>query len=162
MKDRLSELILILLVCLAPWAFGSVEAWAELGLYVAIALLTLLNLRRPSGRDRGGLLLRLPGLALAGLILLALLQALPLPRGVLAWISPSSSPYRTHLLPDQPEQVIGDTRATVALPPLTLSLEPDSTLQMAARLAAAWLLFRAVLSMRGIPGVSRRVVVPSY
>ena len=36
-KARLSELTLLLLVCLSPWAFGSVEAWAELGLYGGIA-----------------------------------------------------------------------------------------------------------------------------
>ena len=41
-RNRLCELTLWLLVCLAPWAFGSVEAWAELGLYALIGLLTIL------------------------------------------------------------------------------------------------------------------------
>ena len=50
----------------------------------------------------------------------------------------------------------GDTDVAVALPAATLSLEPDSTLQTAARLSAAWLLFQAVLGLKGTPGVSLR------
>ena len=156
-RDRLSELILILLVCLAPWAYGSVEAWAELVLYAGIALLTILNDRRSSGCNLSGPLDRLPGLALAGLVLLALFQAMPLQRGVLSWIAPSSSAFRAQLLPDQPEHLLGDTDVAVALPAATLSLEPDSTLQAAARLCAAWLFFQAVLGLKGTPGVSLRI-----
>ena len=151
MRDQLSEIILVLLVCLAPWAYGSVEAWAELGLYVGVALLTLLNYRRPSGSNPRGGLVRLPGLALMGLVLLALFQATPLGHGVLSWIAPSLAASRAKLVPDQPEHVLGDTDVAVALPPATLSLEPDSTLQIAARLSAAWLLFQAVLGLKGAP-----------
>jgi len=156
-KDRLSELILTLLVCLAPWAFGSVEAWAELGLYAGIALLTILNYRRSAGWSLRGGLVHLPGLALVGLVLLALLQAMPLQRGLLSWIAPRSAALRAQLLPDVSEHVLGDTDVAVALPAETLSLEPDSTLQTAARLSAAWLLFQAVLSLKGIPGISLRL-----
>ncbi len=155
-KNRLSELILLLLVCLAPWAYGSVVAWAELGLYAGIAALTALNDRSSSGSNLRGLAIRLPGLALAGLALLSLLQAMSLPSGLLPRIAPSLAVSRASLLPEQPEHLLGD-KAAVALPPATLSLEPDSTLQMAARLAAAWLLFQAVLRLKGTPGVSLRI-----
>jgi O-antigen ligase len=157
LKARLSELTLVLLVCLAPWAFGSVEAWAELGLYAGIALLTILNFGAPSGSSGRGRLVRLPSLALGGLVLLALFQVTPIWRGVLAWVAPSSAALTADLLPKQPEQVTGDAGPVVALPAATLSLEPDSTLQTAARLAAAWLLFQAVLGLKNAPGVSLRL-----
>jgi O-antigen ligase/tetratricopeptide (TPR) repeat protein len=57
----------------------------------------------------------------------------------------------------QPEPVTGDPAQVVALPAATLSLEPDSTLQTAARLAAAWLLFQAVLGLKSGRGVSMRL-----
>jgi O-antigen ligase/tetratricopeptide (TPR) repeat protein len=157
MKARLSELTLVLLVCLAPWAFGSVEAWAELGLYAGIALVTILNFGSPSGSSGRGRLVRLPSLALGGLVLLALFQATPIRRGVLAWVAPSSAALEANLLPKQRERVTGDAGQVVALPAATLSLEPDSTLQTAARLAAAWLLFHAVLGLKCAPGVSLRL-----
>jgi len=156
MKARLSELTLLLLVCLAPWAFGSVEAWAELGLYAGIALVTILNFGSPSGSSGRGRLVRLPSLALGGLVLLALFQATPIWRGVFSWVAPSSAALRANLLPKQPEHVTGDSGQVVALPAVTLSLEPDSTLQTAARLAAAWLLFQGVLGLKGSPTVSVR------
>jgi O-antigen ligase/tetratricopeptide (TPR) repeat protein len=156
MKDRISELLLVLLVCLAPWAYGSVEAWAELWLYVGIALLTVLNHRRLSVWNRRGRLLRVPGLALLGLVLLALFQTVPFQRGVLSWIAPSLAADRAQLLPDRPEHVLGDTDSAVGFPATTLSLEPDSTLQTAVRLSAAWLLFQAVLGLKSTPGVSVR------
>jgi tetratricopeptide (TPR) repeat protein len=156
--SRLSEVILALLVCLAPWAFGSVEAWAEIWLYVGIALLTILNDRRSFGWNRHGRLTRLPGLALLGLVLLALLQVMPFQRGVLSWLAPSLAAERARLLPTEPEHVLGDTDIAVGFPATTLSLEPDSTLQMAARLAAAWLLFQAVLGLKSTPGALLRFV----
>jgi O-antigen ligase/tetratricopeptide (TPR) repeat protein len=156
MKDRLSELTLLLLICLAPWAFGSVEAWAELGLYAGIALVTILNFGSPSGSSGRGRWVCLPSLALLGLVLLALFQATPIWRGGFSSFAPLSAALRANLLPKQPEQVMGDSGPAVALPAATLSLEPDSTLQTAARLAAAWLLFQAVLGLQSAPGVSVR------
>ena len=67
------------------------------------------------------------------------------------WLRSGRNSYLT-----RPEHVLGDTDVAVALPAATLSLEPDSTLQTAARLAAAWLLFQAVLGLKGTPGVSLR------
>jgi O-antigen ligase len=139
-----SEVILLALVILAPWAYGSVEAWAELGLYAAIALLTLLGL---VGSGRGRYWSRLcgpPSLALGALTLLACFQAAPLGSGISRWIAPAAAAARDDLLPALPEHVKGDVAASVPFPAATLSVDPDSTLQMAARLAAAWLLFQAV------------------
>ena len=142
------EAIVLVLVILTPWAYGSVEAWAELGLYAAVALLTLLGfvgLRRGRCWSR---LCGLPSLALGALTLLACFQAAPLGTGISRWIAPAAA-ATDGLLPAQPERVRGDVGASVPFPAATLSLDPDSTLQMAVRLAAAWLLLHAVWGMGG-------------
>jgi O-antigen ligase len=164
-RNRISELTLLLMICLAPWAYGSVEAWAELGLYAVIGLLTVLG-HGPRARTRSaGLLVRLPGMALAGLALLAVFQAMPLSHGVLSWVSPSSAALRADLLPDRPEQVAHAPGPAVPLPATTLSIDPDSSVQTAARLAAAWLLFHCVLgikdSARGLALFAKVVVFNS-
>ena len=150
-KNRIAELILLLMVCLAPWAFGSVEAWAELGLYALIGLLTILVHGPRTALSSPGLVGRLPGVALAGLALLAVFQALPLSRGTLSFLSQSSAAIRADLVPGRPEQVALASGSTVALPAATLSIDPDVSLQNAARLAAAWLLFHCVLGMNYDP-----------
>ncbi len=104
-RNRLCELILWLLVCLAPWAFGSVEAWAELGLYALIGLLTILVPGACDGSRFPRFLARLPGMALIGLTLLAGFQALPLSRVTLSWIAPTSAALRADLLPARSEQL---------------------------------------------------------
>ena len=157
MKDRISEFILMFLIVLAPWAFGSVEAWAQLWLYAGIALVTGFNYRRIRVWNRDDRLVCFSRVALGGLVLLALFQAVPLMNGILLRLAPSLAAQRARLLPNRPELVLGDTAGAVALPARTLSLEPDSTLQTAAKLAAAWLLFQAVLSLRNDPGFSLRL-----
>ena len=39
---QLTEAILLAMACLSPWAFGTVRAWAEAGLYLGVALVALL------------------------------------------------------------------------------------------------------------------------
>ena len=75
--QRMSELTLLLLVCLAPWAYGSVEGLGGTGLYSAIVLLTVLGLDRCGTAGLRGRLSCLPSLALAGLLLFALVQVTP-------------------------------------------------------------------------------------
>ena len=89
-RNRLCELILWLLVCLAPWAFGSVEAWAELGLYALIGLLTILVPGACDGSRFPRFLARLPVVALIGDVSPAF-RALPLSRVTLSWIAPTSA-----------------------------------------------------------------------
>ena len=121
--NRISELTLLLMVCFAPWAFGSVEPWAELCLYAGIGLLVVLNAgSRPDRRAGRGWLVRLPSFALGGLVLLAVFQSMPLGRGVRSWIAPRSASLRADLMPEQPEQVIDGSGPAVPLPAATLSL----------------------------------------
>jgi O-antigen ligase len=141
----------LVLACLAPWAFGSVDAWAELGLDVGVGLAAVLAVAAgptsgPSWRRR---LLCTPSVALGGLVLLALLQAAPLSDGILAWASPSMMTLRKEVLPDVPAHVLGDASRPIPRPTATLSQNPEAAIRAAARLARAWLLFQSVLALGG-------------
>lgn len=142
-----SEAILIAMACLAPWAFGAVEAWAEFILFLGIFLLAILALVIRAGTDRMRALFCLPSVAIGGLVLLAALQATPLSPGVLKRISPATVALRAGLLPPTAERVSGDEGPPVALPASTISLEPDASGRAAMRLAAGWVLFQAVMGL---------------
>lgn len=145
--SRVAEAIVLAMVCGAPWMFGAVEAWSELPLLVgagAVAVLAALSGRNAPG---WGTLASPPSLALAGLVVLALIQVVPLPGGLLAVLDPSAAALRRELLPETPERVLGDTAPPVPLPPATLSQRPGATYAAAARLAAAWLLFQGVAGL---------------
>ena len=96
------------LACLAPWALGLVHAQAELGLELGIVLLVIaVGVRAawgdwsPEWRRR---LFCLPSLALAGLTVLALAQAMPLPKGVLSHLAPATQALRAGVVPEVPER----------------------------------------------------------
>lgn len=151
-----SEAVILALVCLAPWAFGSVEAWAELAIDLAIGLLAVLDLVA-SGRARGrGLLSEAPGLALLGLAVLALAQATPLPTGVSGVLAPGLA---GGVAPAVSERIPGDPGPPVALPPPTATVAPEESRNAAARLAAAWVFFRCVRNAAGAHGAYRRFAV---
>jgi hypothetical protein len=155
-----AEAVALALAVLAPWAFGSVEAWAELGIVAGVALLTLLGVLRdalggapglpPARRLRCG-----PSVALAGLAGLALLQASPLPGGLLARLDPPAARRLATLAPPGAEAVADGRGVPVPPPPEALGQDRDAARQSAARLACAWLLFQGVLGLGG-DGASRR------
>lgn len=137
------------MACLAPWAFGAVEAWAKLVLVVGAVVLALLRVPQEWGRGRRIGLTCVPSLALAGLLVLALVQAAPWPSGVLGWLAPGQARMRAFALPAKPERVAGDTLAPVPLPISSVSANREATLQMAAGLACAWIIFQSVLTLGG-------------
>jgi tetratricopeptide (TPR) repeat protein len=158
METRLSvsEIIVLGMVCLAPWAFGSVDAWAEFALAIAIALLGVLAMFTSPAMDPIRRLRCLPSLALGGLVLLAIAQATPLPADCLAWLDPTTSTFHNSLLPPKPEVVLGDPAGPVRVPPHTITLEPGATALVAVKLAASWILFQAVLGLTsGYAGLRR-------
>jgi len=151
-----SEAIILAMVCLAPWAFGAVEAWAELGLYVGIGLTAVPGALAAWTSDRPGPRACLPGLALAGLTLLALAQAAPQPEPLLRRVAPATAALRSRLLPGVAERVSGDPGPPVPLPAPTISQDPEASINQAARLAAAWILFQSVLGLGGGLATLRR------
>jgi hypothetical protein len=141
------EAVMLAMACLAPWAFGATDAWAELGLNIGLALVVVLGFLGQLDAGRPGLRINTPSLALAGLVVLGLAQAAPIPDAALRWASPATASLRASLVPMTPERVVGDPNPPVPLPPSTIGQDPEAALRMAMRLAAAWLLFQGVLGL---------------
>jgi hypothetical protein len=156
---RLSEALLVSMACLAPWAFGSVEAWAECLLAAGIALLAVLRLviGGITRIDRTRQLLSLPSLALGGLALLAVLQAIPAPGSLVATISPATVRLRGELVPAGPQSLIDASVAPVSPPASTIALDPEAAWREAARLAIVWVLFQCVVGLDGGARLLRRL-----
>lgn len=142
------EILILLIVCLAPWAFGGVDAWAGFALGVAILGLTVLTSVSAWNTNRWRALWCVPSLALAGLVLLGAWQAASLPTPLWRALAPTESALRSSLVPGQVDRVAGDRQPPVPLPRPTLSQNPEFTRSAACRLAGAWLLFQAVLCLK--------------
>jgi O-antigen ligase len=144
-----SEAILILMACLSPWAFGAVEAWAALVLAALVLGLGLLWALSGAARrlERPEAHCCLPGLALAGLVLLAFFQAAPLTEGLLRLFSPGAAALRGSLMPGAPEAVAGDPVPAVPLPAATVSQDPEATRHAAIWLLAASVVLQSVLGL---------------
>jgi O-antigen ligase/tetratricopeptide (TPR) repeat protein len=141
------ELLILAMAVFSPWAIGAVDAWAQLILDSSLIVLVILGLATAPRRDWARRLLCMPSLALGGLGLLALVQALPLPSAVERTIAPATYAWRAGLAPAVPQSVAGDSSPAVRPPAPTLSHDPDASLRTAAQLAASWLLFQAVLGL---------------
>ncbi len=144
---RAAEALILATALLSPWAFGSVEAWAEwlIGASIALAAVLLAIAGCESGIRRR--LLCGPGLAIAGLAVLGLVQAIPLPQAVFARLAPAAAADRAAMVPEQPESVLGDPGPVVGLSRPTLSLLPEATRHEVVRLAGLWALFQCVLGL---------------
>ena len=154
--DRSAENVLLASAALAPWAFGAVEAWAELLLELAIALsacLVAISGWRDGRASRPG---GLPGLGLAGLAGLALAQTIPCPDGLLPALAPRAALQLRGLVPATPIRLLGSDQPAVPPPLATMSLDREETLHAAARLFSFWVLFQVVLNLRGGFGFLRR------
>ena len=138
------EAVVLLLVCLSPWAFGAVDPFWEflllLGVGVVLVLwaAVLLLEGRLSWRKCPVVL------CLAALYLLGMAQVTPLPRQVLAAVSPTAARMYGELLPAQPE-VLPDGAELPGHPP---RLDPQSLPRRHAAGAGA--------SARGLPPVRGR------
>jgi O-antigen ligase len=154
--DRVTEATVLAMACLSPWAFGAMEAWAEEILYLGVVVAALSGAVSGLGTGRARNLVCAPSLVLVGLIVLALGQAAPLSEGVLRRVAPSSSALRAAVAGDEPGRVRGDSGPPVEAPALTISQHREMTADVAARLAAAWVLFQAVLWIKGGEGPLRR------
>ena len=156
-----SEAITLVMACLVPWAYGAVDEWAETALDAGVVLLAILGLGIAALSGNWRRMASVPSVLLAGLVVLALAQAAPLPTGLPRILSPATASLREGLAPSVPQAVGGDPGPGVAPPSSTLSLDPDATRHAAAQLAAAWVLFQCVLLGHGNPEALRRFARPS-
>ena len=155
------EGVVLLMVCLSPWAFGAVDPFWEflllggVGVVLALWAATMLLEGRLTWR-------KCPvALCLAALYLLGVVQATPLPPPALAAASPAAARLYGRLLPAQPEALPGgEARSAPPVPAgSTISLYPGATRQELVRLLAVFLLFAAVRNNLASPGAFRRLAV---
>jgi O-antigen ligase len=153
----IAEAILLVMVCLSPWAFGAVVAWAELALYFGIAGVAVLGALAGRGTNRTRSMTCVPSLALIGLILLATAQVAAWPGRLVRGLVPWTASFKASLGPESPVRVLDDLTSPVPPPGPASSLDPDLSVDSAVRLAAGWALLQAALVVGRRPGAFRRL-----
>jgi O-antigen ligase/tetratricopeptide (TPR) repeat protein len=142
------EAVLLALICLSPWAYGAVHPGFEFVLDLGIAVLLALWAARMLLEGQITWRKSTVALCLITLFLLGIWQATPLPRPVLAWLSPGAARCYDELLPQQPEILPSASTSSRAMvsPGSTLSLSPGATQREAIRILAVFLVFVVVLN----------------
>ncbi len=143
---RVMEAVLLIMVCLSPWAFGAVEPLGEFLLLAGVGLLAMLWAVAMLLEGRLSWRKCPVALCLAALYLLGIWQLTPLSRPVLQAFSPATAKMYDQLLPADHEVVpVGETPPTLTPPPgSTISLYPGATRQEQIRLLAFLLVFAFV------------------
>ncbi len=149
------------MVGISPWLFGSVEPEHEFLLYALLAAAALLwavrlLVRGVFGWPRSAVLL-----LLAGLVLLAAVQQVQIPKPLMRVLSPRAAELYEKLLPGVEEQLpYGLERIEVSCPARwSLSLYPFATRVEMSRLIAAFLLFALVRANLAGAAALRRLCV---
>jgi O-antigen ligase len=155
------EAVVLVMVCLSPWAFGAVHPYFELWLYRGVAaLLILWGLRiLLEGRLTWN---RCPvALCLVGLFLTTVAQFVTLPSWLLGAVSPATASMVQQFLPDRPETLPdGTPRAIVPLAAgSSISFCPSATRTEAFHLLALFLVFAVVRNNTASVGALRRLSI---
>ena len=152
------EAVGLALIVGAPWAFGAVEPF-DFFVYTGIGLMLLLwSLRilvEWQFRWR-----RCPlALGIAALFLLGAWQIMPLPPGLVAWLSPAGAKLTQGLLPRTPETLpSGFELAETKTPAHTvLSLYPAGTRNLLVEILAVFLFYAVVRNNCASPAALRRL-----
>jgi O-antigen ligase len=149
LPSRLALGALVGIVVLAPWPFGAVQAPVLLAL--TVVALAAAGLALVSGALGGGLALpAVPLWPLGGFVALALLQIVPVPRALHAWLAPGSFAV---WYPRDPVAA-----AVVGTGPHPVSVDPGTTLGAAALVAALGLLAALAAPALSRPGPAARGV----
>lgn len=153
------EALVLALVCLSPWAFGSVDAPYEFFLRAGIAALLLLWAIRAvlAGRfawKTDGVILCLGALGLFGIG-----QLISLPRPVLAWLSPGTVYLYDQFLPAVPERLpMGEDRPQPRMAAgSSISLYPAATHTELIRLLAVLVAYVVARNNCSSAGALRRL-----
>ncbi|HVX14220.1 MAG TPA: O-antigen ligase family protein [Pirellulales bacterium] len=162
------ETVLLLMVCLSPWALGGEGAEYEFFLYAGLAVLLALWAARMVVCWRFSWRKCPVALTLALVFVGGAWQLMPLPKAVLARLSPATEAMYDRLLPAQREMLAAGSRGTPAdvelgspATPLgaTISLYPDATRKALVRILAVFLLFAVVRNQIASPAALRRLSI---
>ncbi len=128
------EVLILAVVALAAWPFGSVDPLHEF--FLSLAVLALAGLWSVHTALTGRLVFRpdVASLALAGLVAWTSFQLLPLPEGVVGVVSPGRADWHRTLLPATDEVFPGETGGATRAAFVPLSVNPAATRALLARL----------------------------
>jgi hypothetical protein len=150
------EFLVLGMAVVMPWLFGGGEPAGECLQYVVTALLVGLWVI-PTLLERHTIWQNCTVvLCLALLLLLGLWQLTPLPRSVLAFVSPTTARLYETLLPSEPEVLGSSASQSASLIPAAgtaISLNPGATRRQVVKLLAFFLLF--VVVRQSLVSVSR-------
>ena len=118
--DRAIEWLLISLLAFMPFSYGAVEAWSEEVVIAFTAAISICFLLKLIFAKDTGLVWSWVYIPVALFILVAVLQLIPLPTGVVQIISPNTAATKKELLSDLPN-------ANQILSSMTLSFYPHAT-----------------------------------
>ena len=155
------EGVVLLMVALTPWSFGSVEPRFEFYSYVGIAVLLALWGARTLLEGRFTWQRCPVALCLAAFFMYAVWQIMPLSPGTVASLSPSTNRVLTELVPEQSEALSGDAERPAVATPVgsTLSLYPGATRTELTRILAVFLLFAVVVNNLGTSASLQRLSI---
>ncbi|MGF1579487.1 MAG: O-antigen ligase family protein [Gemmataceae bacterium] len=149
---------LLVLVCLSPWALGSIPPLFHFCLYVGLGALLFLWAVRMLAEWRFRWVHSPVAFCLVGLFLLGFFQTIPLSDSLLGWLSPATAEFYADFLPGQRETFAdGTTIPQVAEAGRTLSLYPGATKRLLSSLLAMLLLFVVVRNNITSPQSLRRL-----
>ena len=142
---RAGVFLLLTLIIVSPWAFGSVDPSAAL--LLSFGILSLCGLWAAHCLVTRRFVYTTDAIAgcLLGLVVLTSLQLVPLPKSVAGLLSPHAVRLHEVLIPQQPELLPGESEAEVAGRGswLRLSLAPAATENLLTRFLAAFLVYAA-------------------
>jgi O-antigen ligase len=167
-RDRLAlalEVGLVAVLVLAPLPFGSVVPWGRLSLEIGSLILLVVWLVRGIAR-RSPLPPIAARVALAGLLGLAALQALPLGAGAVSLLSPHALDLRNGVTPEpatlrEERDLLGSDPAALDARP-ALSIDPGATasaLRTGAALVSLLLVATTVAAVRGPRAIALALLV---
>jgi len=137
--------LLLALVALSPWPFGSANPSGQFA--VAVTILILVGLWTAHAILARRLRYRSDAVAvcLLGLVIVAALQLLPLPGGVMRLLSPTAVEWNRALVPETPELLPGEGESDVPRRSSwqRLSVAPAATEDLLVQFLAVFLVYAA-------------------
>jgi len=149
--DKIIEIFLIGLLAFMPLVFGAVQAWSEEFVILGAGLIAILFCCKLILFPQQRLVRTWAYVPVAIFVLIAVLQLVPLPRGLISVISPNTVALRTELLGNIP----GSDSYLEWMP---LSLYPAATKQDLRLVLAVGVVFVVVLNVFRKPAQIKRLL----
>ena len=151
------EAVLLVLATLAAWPFAAADPVWEAATGGAVALLAVLWAAHAAVTRRARVKPDLVSGCLAGLVLLAVIQLVPLPLGLVNVISSARAEWHTAFVPAQLERLPDEPAAAARTEFVPLSADPFATRTFAARVLAVLVVYAAARNWLVSKAASRRL-----